>query len=187
MLRDKPSTSTHTFSSWIYSYTVCSFILLPAAAKAKIGIWTCEFNDVSVRAWRLAPSVKCSVATIVVERANRLSVSSGFSCCSVNGNLSVTVGVWRVGTDLSTGFLIGCVAHKNYVFTASTSSWTRASSASSGGRHVERLPAQVVQWVPVVTSGEIILWQMAGLVEQGKTTRLTGFDQVSFYYGQLSF
>ncbi len=148
------------FNVWIYTKKDVLFtlvLLLSAAAKAVVGIWVWEPSDVGDKPWHLAPSVSRVITAIVEERTNIFPVLSGFSCFSMNGNLCVTVAVLRLGTKLSAGFLICPVACKDNVFTAPSSPWTRASSASSSGGHVKRLPAQVVQRVLVIACHKAVL------------------------------
>ena len=152
-------------------------ILLPAAAKAVIGIWVWEPSDVTNRAWHLTPSVGRVIAAIVVERANPFPILSSVTCFSMNRNLCVTVAKRRPGTNLSAGFLISRVTHKDHVFTALSSTWSRASSAGSSCRYVERQPAQAVCRVLIMTRREVVQRQMAILVEHGETTVLTSFGQ----------
>ena len=159
--------------------------LLSATAKAVIGFGAWEPSDVTDRAWHFTPSVGRVTALIVVKRADLFSVFSGFSCFSMNGNFCVTVGIPRLGTNLSAGLLLSSVTHKDSIFTAATPPWTGASSAGSSGRHVKRLPAQVVQWVFVVTRHKEALGQAAIAVEDSETRRFPCFVEYSFQFGNL--
>ena len=159
--------------------------LLPATTKAVIGIWVWKPSDITNRTWHLIPSVGRVTALIVVERANLLPVLGGFSCFSMNWNFCITVGIRRLGTNLSAGLLLSRVTHKDNVFTAASPTWTGASPAGSSGRHVKRLPAQVVQRVLVVTRHKEALGQAAIAVEHSETRRFPRFVEYSFQFGNL--
>ena len=149
-------------------------LLLPATAKAVIGILVWKLGDVINRVWHLTPSVGRMIAFIVVERANIFSVFSGFSCFSMNGNFCVTVAIRGLCTNLSAVLFISRVTHKDCVFTAASPPWSRASSAGSSGGHVKRLPAQVVQRVLVVTCHKENLGQAAIAIEESESRRFPG-------------
>ena len=98
----------------------------------------------------------------------------------MNGNFCVTVAIRRLGTNLSAVLLISCVTHKDCVATAASPPWSGASSAGSSGRHVKRLPTQVVQRVLVVTCHKETLGQVAIAVEQSESRRFPRFVEYSF-------
>ena len=159
--------------------------LLSATAKAVIGIGAWEPSDVTDRAWHFTPSVGGLTALIVVKRADLFSVFSGFSCFSMDCNLCVTIFELSLGTNLRASLFVSSVTHKDGVVAAATPPWTGASSAGSSGRHVKRLPAQVVQWVLVVTRHEEALGQAAIAVEHSETRRFPCFVEYSFQFGNL--
>lgn len=158
------------------------FKLLSTATEAVIpGL----AHDAFVRDGRLTSSVLCIITGVVVKRAHHLAILSGLSLSSVNWHLRIAIVVLGLGAKLLAGLLLNGISHQNHVSTATTSPWRGASSASSSGRHVKRLPGQVVCRVFIVPTREDVLRQISVLVEHGKTIGLSGFGQLSFYFGKL--
>jgi len=158
------------------------FTLLSTATEAVI---PARVHNVFFKAVGLTSSVVSITTWVVVKRAHYLAIFSGFSLSSVNRHTRIAVLVCGLGTKLCAGFLISAISHHNHVSTATAPPCTGASSASTSGRHVKRLPAQVVCRVSIISIGEEVSRQMSVLVKHGKTFGLTGFGQVSLCFGRL--
>ena len=158
------------------------FKLLSTATEAVI---PARIHDVLFTAIGLTSSVFSMMTSVIVKRAHYLAISSGFSLSSVNRHTRIAVLVCGPGTKLCARSLVSAISHHNHVSTATGSPCRGASSASTSGRHVKRLPAQVVCWVLVISIREEVSRQISVLIKHGKTFRLTGFGHLSFYFGRL--
>ena len=154
-------------------------MLLSTATEAEIRVTV--VHDSFVRTGHLSSPRGCSmVTTVVVKRAHDHSILCGFALLAVNRKLCVTVAVNSLGTDLSTSLPVRGVSGHHLVVTATSSSWSGASSAGSSSRHVERLPRQVVGRVFIITCFKKVVGQAAVAVEHGETRRFTCLSQYCF-------
>ena len=153
-------------------------MLLWTATKAVIRVTV--VHDSFVRTRHLTSSVDCMVTGVIVIRAHDHSVLCGLAFLSIYGNLCVTVAVSTLGTNLSTSLLVSGVSCHHLVVTATSSSWSSATSAGSSSRHVERLPRQVVRRVPIITCCEKVVGQAAIAVKRGEARRFVCFCQLCF-------
>ena len=154
-------------------------MLLSTATEAEIRVTV--VHDSFVRTGHLSrPQAESLVTTVVVKRAHDHSILCGFALLPVNRKLCVTIAVNSLGTDLSTSLLVSFVSGHHLVVTATSSSWSSASSAGSSSRHVERLPRQVVGRVFIITCFKKVVGQATIAVEHGETRRFTCLSQYCF-------
>ena len=137
-------------------------------------------SDRIVRTGHLTSSVGSMVADVIVKLAHDHSVLCGLALTSKYRNFCVTVAVSSLGTNLSTSLLVSGVSRHHLVPTATSSSWSSATSTSSSSRHVERLPRQVVGRVLIITCVKKVVGQVAIVVEHGEARRFTCFCQFCF-------
>ena len=154
-------------------------MLLSTATEAEISVTV--VHDSFVRTGHLSrPPAWRLVTTVVVKRAHDHSILCGFALLPVNRKLCVTIAVNSLGTDLSTRLPVRGVSGHHLVVTATSSSWSSASSAGSSSRHVERLPRQVVGRVLIITCYKNFVGQAAIAVKHGEARRFTCLSQFCF-------
>ena len=158
-------------------------MLLSTATEAKIT--AVVVHDSFVRTRHFISSVGSMVTAVVVKCAHDHSILCGLAFLAVDWNLCVTVAVSSLGTDLSTSLLVNGVSCHHLVLTATSSSWSSATSAGSSSRHVERLPRQVVGRVLIKTCVKKVVGQVAIAVERGEARRFTCFCQFCFQISDL--
>ena len=154
-------------------------MLLSTATEAEISVTV--VHDSFVRTGHLSrPPAWRLVTTVVVKRAHDHSILCGFALLPVNRKLCVTIAVNSLGTDLSTRLPVRGVSGHHLVVTATSSSWSSASSAGSSSRHVERLPRQVVGRVFIITCVKKVVGQATIAVKHGEARRFTCLSQFCF-------
>ena len=154
-------------------------MLLSTATEAEISVTV--VHDSFVRTGHLSrPPAWRLVTTVVVKRAHDHSILCGFALLPVNRKLCVTIAVNSLGTDLSTRLPVRGVSGHHLVVTATSSSWSSASSAGSSSRHVERLPRQVVGRVFIITCYKKVVGQAAIAVKHSEARRFACLSQFCF-------
>ena len=153
-------------------------MLLSTATKAEIRVTV--VHDSFVRTGHLTSSVGSMVTGVIVKRADDHSVLCCLAFLSIYRNLCVTVAENSLGTNLSTRLPLSSVSCHHLVFTATSSSWSSATSTGSSSRHVERLPRQVVRRVLIITCVKKVVGQAAIAVERGEARRFARFFQLCF-------
>ena len=154
------------------------WMLLSTATEAEIRVTV--VHDSFVRTGHLTSSVGCMVTMVVVKRVNDHSVLCGLAFLAVDWNLCVTVAVNSLGTNLSRSLPLNGVSGHHAICPGTRSSWSSATSAGSGSRHVERLPRQVVGKVLIITCCEKVVAQAAIAVKQSEARRLPAFASSAF-------
>ena len=159
-------------------------MLLSTATEAEVSAAS-VVHDSFLRTRRLTSSPGFMATAIVVECSHDHSIFCGLAFLAVDWNLCVTVAVSSLGTNLSTSLLVSGVSRHHLVPTATSSSWSSATSTSSSSRHVERLPRQVVGRVLIVTCVKKVVGQAAIAVERGEARRFACFCQLCFQISDL--
>ena len=136
--------------------------------------------DSFVRARHLVSAGVLTATAVVVKRAHHHSVLCGLTYLSMYRKLCVTIAVNSLGTNLGATLPVSGVSCHHLVATATSSSWSSATSAGSSSRHVERLSRQVVGGVLIITCFKKVVWQAAIAVENGEARRFTCLSQFCF-------
>ena len=138
-------------------------------------------HDLFVRAGHFASPMNCMVTLVVVKCAHGLSILCSLALSSIDGNLRITAAERSCGTNLSTGFLVRSIPHHYLVVpTGPLPPVAVLPLQAASGRHVERLPCQVVRRVFVITCHEEVLRETAIVVEHCKTRRLSSLGKLRF-------
>ena len=153
-------------------------MLLSTATEAEIRVTV--VHDSFVRTGHLTARVGSLVTAVIVKGAHDHSILCGLALFAVDWNLCVTVAENSLGTNLSTSLLVSFVSGHHLVWTATRSPWGCTPSAGRSGRHVERLPRQVVGRVFIITCFKKVVGQATIAVEHSETRRFTCLSQYCF-------